>query len=66
LVRWLGGGVVVENVLLYILSIGLTIFVSWLSFEYFESFFLKLKPRLQALTSRKGVGKKGETGKTVL
>ena len=52
-VRWLGGGVVVENVLLYILSIGLTIFVSWLSFEYFESFFLKLKPRLQALTSRK-------------
>jgi peptidoglycan/LPS O-acetylase OafA/YrhL len=57
LVRWLGGGVVVENVLLYILSIGLTVFVSWLSFEYFESFFLRLKPRLQALTTRKRAGK---------
>jgi peptidoglycan/LPS O-acetylase OafA/YrhL len=42
-----------QNILLYILSIGLTVFVSWLSFDYFESFFLKLKPRLQALTRRK-------------
>jgi peptidoglycan/LPS O-acetylase OafA/YrhL len=46
---------IVQNLVLYILSIGLTILVSWLSFDYFESFFLKLKPWLQALTSRKRV-----------
>jgi peptidoglycan/LPS O-acetylase OafA/YrhL len=46
---------IVQNLVLYILSIGLTILVSWLSFEYFESFFLKLKPWLQGLTSRKRV-----------
>jgi peptidoglycan/LPS O-acetylase OafA/YrhL len=53
IVRWLTADVVVQNILLYILSIGLTILVSWLSFDYFESIFLKLKPRLQALTARK-------------
>jgi peptidoglycan/LPS O-acetylase OafA/YrhL len=53
LVRAMGLGDVMGNILLYILSIGLTVFVSWISFVYFESFFLKLKPRLQALTSRK-------------
>lgn len=57
LVRPLAGNVVIQNILLYILSIGLTILVSWLSFEYFESFFLRLKPRLQALTTRKRAGK---------
>ncbi|HET6252714.1 MAG TPA: acyltransferase [Puia sp.] len=53
IVRALTANVVVQNVLLYILSIGLTILVSWLSFDYFESFFLRLKPKLQALTTRK-------------
>lgn len=53
IVRALTGNVVVQNILLYVLSVGLTILVSWLSFDYFESFFLRLKPRLQALTSRK-------------
>jgi peptidoglycan/LPS O-acetylase OafA/YrhL len=53
IVRWLTADVVVQNILLYILSIGLTILVSWLSFDYFESIFLRLKPRLQALTARK-------------
>jgi peptidoglycan/LPS O-acetylase OafA/YrhL len=53
IVRRLTADVVVQNILLYILSIGLTILVSWLSFDYFESIFLKLKPRLQALTTRK-------------
>jgi peptidoglycan/LPS O-acetylase OafA/YrhL len=53
IVRRMPGGVVLQNVLLYILSIGLTVLVSWLSFDYFESFFLRLKPRLQALTTRK-------------
>jgi peptidoglycan/LPS O-acetylase OafA/YrhL len=43
----------VQDILLYVLSVGLTILVSWLSFRYFESFFLKLKPRLQALTTRR-------------
>lgn len=56
-VRAVTTNVVVGNILLYILSIGLTILVSWLSFDYFESFFLKLKPRLQALTTRKRVQK---------
>jgi peptidoglycan/LPS O-acetylase OafA/YrhL len=56
-VRRMPGGVVLQNVLLYILSIGLTVLVSWLSFDYFESFFLRLKPRLQALTTRKRVEK---------
>lgn len=53
IVRAIGGGVVAENILLYVLSIGLTVVVSWLSFDYFESFFLKLKPRLQGLVTRK-------------
>jgi peptidoglycan/LPS O-acetylase OafA/YrhL len=57
LVRPLAGNVVLQNILLYILSVGLTVLVSWLSFEYFESFFLRLKPRLQALTTRKRAGK---------
>jgi peptidoglycan/LPS O-acetylase OafA/YrhL len=51
--RSIVGGGVVQDILLYVLSVGLTILVSWLSFRYFESFFLKLKPRLQALTTRK-------------
>ncbi len=45
--------VVLQNILLYLLTIVLTILVSWLSFDYFESLFLRLKPRLQALTTRK-------------
>lgn len=53
IVRRLGAGAVVENLLLYVLSIGLTVLVSWLSFDYFESIFLRLKPRLQAMTRRK-------------
>ena len=57
LVRPLAGNVVLQNILLYVLSVGLTILVSWLSFEYFESLFLRLKPRLQALTTRKRAGK---------
>lgn len=57
IVRWVTANVVLQNILLYILSIGLTILVSWLSYDYFESFFLRLKPRLQALTTRKRAGK---------
>ena len=57
IVRAVAANVVIQNILLYILSIGLTVLVSWLSFDYFESFFLKLKPRLQALTTRKRAGK---------
>jgi peptidoglycan/LPS O-acetylase OafA/YrhL len=51
--RSIVGSGVVQDILLYVLSVGLTILVSWLSFRYFESFFLKLKPRLQALTTRR-------------
>jgi peptidoglycan/LPS O-acetylase OafA/YrhL len=57
IVRWVTANVVLQNILLYILSIGLTILVSWLSYDYFESFFLRLKPHLQALTTRKRTGK---------
>jgi len=60
LVRLMFGAGFIQEVSLYILSVGLTILVSWLSFRYFESFFLKLKPRLQALTTRrKGVAAGG-------
>ena len=43
---------VVQEIVLFILSVTLTIFVSWISFTYFESFFLKLKPGLQSLVNR--------------
>jgi peptidoglycan/LPS O-acetylase OafA/YrhL len=45
--------VVLQNILLYLLTIGLTVLVSWLSFDYFESLFLRLKPQLEALTRRR-------------
>ena len=57
IVRWATANVVLQTILLYILSVGLTVLVSWLSFEYFESYFLKLKPRLQSLTTRRRVEK---------
>jgi peptidoglycan/LPS O-acetylase OafA/YrhL len=66
LVRSLFGAGILQEVSLYMLSVGLTILVSWLSFRYFEAFFLKLKPRLQALTTRKkavaGVAPAGNSG----
>jgi peptidoglycan/LPS O-acetylase OafA/YrhL len=46
------GGIVMQNIVLYVLAIALTIFVSWLSFTYFEGFFLKLKARWESY--RKG------------
>ncbi len=53
MVRGMGNGSgLVQNLVLYALSIGLTVFVSWVSFTYFEGFFLKLKSRWE--TSRKG------------
>jgi peptidoglycan/LPS O-acetylase OafA/YrhL len=42
------GGVIGQNIVLYVLSIALTIVVSWLSFTYFEGFFLKLKTRWES------------------
>jgi len=41
-------GMIVQNLVIYALSVGLTIFVAWLSFTYFEAFFLRLKSRFQA------------------
>jgi peptidoglycan/LPS O-acetylase OafA/YrhL len=38
---------IIQNVLIYCLSIILTILVSWLSFKYFEAFFLRLKARFE-------------------
>jgi peptidoglycan/LPS O-acetylase OafA/YrhL len=51
LVRVMENGVL-QNIVLYVLSVVLTIFISWLSFTYFEGFFLKLKTRWES--SRKG------------
>ena len=65
IVRAVGGNAIVQNILLYILSIGLTILISWLSFDYFESFFLRLKPRFQALVTRKPREKADGAGKAV-
>jgi peptidoglycan/LPS O-acetylase OafA/YrhL len=45
-------GTAIQNIVLYLLSIALTILVSWLSFTYFEGFFLRLKSRWES--SRKG------------
>lgn len=41
-------GWVAQNLVIYALSITLTIFVAWLSFNYFEAFFLRLKTRFRA------------------
>jgi peptidoglycan/LPS O-acetylase OafA/YrhL len=38
-----------QDIINYTLSIVFTVLLSWISFRYFESFFLKLKPRLQSL-----------------
>lgn len=40
------GGLVVQNIVIYVFSIGLTVLVSWLSFNYFEAWFLRLKSKL--------------------
>ena len=41
-----------QNVLLYIGGIALTIVVSWLSFTYFEAWFQRLRPKFQQLVTR--------------
>jgi peptidoglycan/LPS O-acetylase OafA/YrhL len=41
--------IILQNIVIYFFSIGFTVLVSWLSFEYVESFFLKLKTRFQIL-----------------
>lgn len=46
LIRRLPFNLLTQNILLYILSVGLTILVSWLSFTYFEAWFQRLRPRL--------------------
>lgn len=42
-----------QNVLIYVCSILLTIFVSWLSYEYFEKPFLKFKSKFTIVKSGK-------------
>ena len=41
--------IIAQNFILYVLSISLTIFISWVSFTYFESSFLKLKSKFEIL-----------------
>lgn len=42
-----------ENILIYFCSIGLSILVAWLSYEYFEKPFLKLKSKFTIVKSGK-------------
>jgi len=42
-----------ENILIYICSIGLSILVSWISYRYFETPFLKLKSKFTIVKSGK-------------
>ncbi|MBN8693911.1 MAG: acyltransferase [Bacteroidetes bacterium] len=49
-------GIAVDNSLLsqfliYSLSVGLTILVSWLSYRYFETYFIKLKKKVTVVSS---------------
>ncbi|RYY58702.1 MAG: acyltransferase [Chitinophagaceae bacterium] len=40
---YLTSNLVLQNILIYILSISITVLFGWLSFRYYESYFLKLK-----------------------
>lgn len=40
-----------NNLLLYVFSFALTILVSWLSYEYFEKFFIKMKMKYTSIVS---------------
>ena len=42
-----------ENILIYFCSVGLSILVAWLSYEYFEKPFLKLKSKFTIVKSGK-------------
>lgn len=52
--------VVVFNILLYSLSFGMTILLSYLSYEYFEKFFLKFKEKFMVVKSSTAKQDKGE------
>lgn len=49
----LSSNLTVQNLILYPIGIGLTILVSWFSFTYIESFFLKLKSGFSVLKFKK-------------
>ena len=54
LITWFFGEIgLFQNILIYVSSILLTIFVSWLSYEYFEKPFLKLKSKFTIVKSGK-------------
>lgn len=38
---------ILQNVIIYPLALSLTIFISWFSYQYFESFFLRIKSRFK-------------------
>ncbi|HTE25990.1 acyltransferase family protein [Flavitalea sp.] len=46
---------IIQNILIYSLSVTLTILISWLSFKYVESFFLKIKSRMEIVKTKKKV-----------
>ncbi|HEX2847698.1 MAG TPA: acyltransferase [Chitinophagaceae bacterium] len=47
--KYCSDNLVVQNILIYVLSICVTVGIAWLSFRYFESYFLKLKGNFSIL-----------------
>ncbi|MGN6292491.1 MAG: acyltransferase family protein [Chitinophagaceae bacterium] len=47
--KYCSDNLVVQNILIYLLSICITVGIAWLSFRYFESYFLKLKGNFSIL-----------------
>jgi len=47
--KFCSNNLVIQNILIYLLSISVTVGIAWLSFRYFESYFLKLKGNFSIL-----------------
>ncbi|PZR27831.1 MAG: hypothetical protein DI535_08775 [Citrobacter freundii] len=50
--KFCSDNLVLQNILIYLLSISTTVLMAWLSFNYFESYFLKLKGNFSILKWR--------------
>lgn len=53
LARYATDNLILQNLIIYPVSIGLTVLLAWLSFKYFESFFLKFKTNFSILKFKK-------------
>ncbi len=50
--KYCTGNLVLQNAIIYLLSVGITVLMAWLSFRYFESYFLKMKLNFSILKWR--------------